>query len=105
MISQPTLQGGQPVAGEIDNRLSLDPNDDRWPQVLDWEDGMEYTLSNVRLRQVSAGEFEVMSVDSDGTAGGGGEAALPQSPLRQLGNTGRAGQPNPALEAVISANR
>lgn len=51
--------------GEVENRLSLNPNDPDFVDTIgDWEDGNEYTLSNVKVRQISPGEFEVLSMDS-----------------------------------------
>jgi len=57
--------GGQP-ADELDNRLSLDPNDDRWAETIgDWSDGKEYTVE-ATVRQVSPGEFEVVGLTASG---------------------------------------
>lgn len=50
--------------GAVDNRLSLDPSDERWSDALEnWEDGEEYELTNVRIRQIGAGEFEIVSLE------------------------------------------
>lgn len=48
--------------GSVDNRLTLDPGDKRWYAVLKkWEDGEDYSIT-VKARQLSPGEFEVLSV-------------------------------------------
>lgn len=48
--------------GALDNRLILDPSDDRWAtSVGSWTDGEEYTFSEVKVRQISPGKFEVIS--------------------------------------------
>lgn len=50
----------------LDNELSLDPADDRWSKPLDsWEDGKEYDVS-MKIRQVSPGRFEVLSLTPEG---------------------------------------
>lgn len=47
--------------GTVDNRLSLDPSDTRWAKSVDsWEDGEEYELT-LSVKQISPGEYEVMS--------------------------------------------
>lgn len=52
-------QGDEP--GAVGNRLSLDPNDDRWSSTVgEWADGETYNL-NMKVRQISPGEFEVVS--------------------------------------------
>lgn len=50
-------------SGAIDNLLTLNPNDERWPAVLNWKDDATYTFSNVKVRQVSPGQFEVISAE------------------------------------------
>jgi hypothetical protein len=47
--------------GTVDNRLSLDPSDERWSKAVDsWEDGEEYELT-LSVKQISPGEYEVIS--------------------------------------------
>jgi hypothetical protein len=102
------MQSDEP--GAYDNRLSLDPNDDRWPFVLDWEDGEEYTVT-LRIRQISPGEFEVLSAS---TKEGGsetreeyGETKKIQKPREEksVKKPGGKGQPIPAILAVIGKNQ
>ena len=58
---------GTGEAGAVENKLVLNPNDPKWKDTVgQWKDGEEYTLTNVRVRQVSAGEFEVLSADAQG---------------------------------------
>ncbi len=45
-------------AGAIENRLSLDPSDSRWPDLAGWNDGDTYS-GMITLEQVSPGEFQV----------------------------------------------
>lgn len=58
-----SISGGAPAeAGQIDNRLSLDPSDTRWQKLLGgWDDGGEYTVT-MTINQISPGEFEVKSM-------------------------------------------
>jgi hypothetical protein len=57
--------GGTPQTAEpgaIDNRLSLDPSDDRWKGYVDeWKDGKSYTVT-MKVSQISPGEFEVEEI-------------------------------------------
>lgn len=47
--------------GTVDNRLSLDPSDSRWGKAVDsWEDGEEYEIK-ITVKQISPGEYEVLS--------------------------------------------
>jgi hypothetical protein len=58
--------GPKSMAGEsgaLDNVLTLNPNDPRWPAVLEWKDDATYTFTNVKVRQVSPGQFEVVSAE------------------------------------------
>lgn len=53
--------------GAVDNRLTLDPGDKRWSGLLKkWEDGEDYSIT-VKARQISPGEFEVMSLKAKAT--------------------------------------
>lgn len=88
--------------GAVENRLSLDPNDERWPAIADWEDGKEYTFTNVKVRQISAGEFEVTAAKAGASsdaapdqaaADDGGEAAAESAPPPRKGKYS-----NPAIE-------
>jgi len=46
--------------GAVENRLSLDPTNDAWADTIgNWDDGEEYTVE-VKVRQISPGEFEVL---------------------------------------------
>lgn len=54
---------GHSDAGSVDNRLTINPNDKRWTFAADWADGNDYTVK-VKLRQISPGEFEVVSMQT-----------------------------------------
>jgi len=56
--------GGAPQdPGTIDNRLSLDPSDDRWKGYVDeWEDGKSYSVT-MKVTQISPGEFSVEEIE------------------------------------------
>lgn len=61
-VNTPSLEsriGNPQDPGAVDNRLSLDPNDPNWKNILaDWEDGGEYKV-RITITQISPGEFEV----------------------------------------------
>jgi len=99
----------QDEAGASDNRLSLDLNDSAFDFTKDWADGQDYTLSNVRVRQLSPGEFEVISAEAGGAAeeeapderrGSMGEAAEEAEP--NTAATGGAGFRNPAIANIMA---
>jgi len=106
MAKDPTVFGmREDEPGAYDNRLSLDPHDERWPFVLQWEDGEEYTLS-IRVRQISPGEFEVLGAEEVGgteTEEEYGEVKKVQKPREEksVRKPGGKGQPIPAILAVI----
>lgn len=95
----------QAEAGATDNRMSLDPNDPQWgPLMESWKDGEEYTLTSVRVRQESPGEFTVLSAQ----VGGEGETEEPE-PERtgsmgmaaDEGMMGGGGYRNPAVARML----
>lgn len=86
--------GGE--AGAVDNRLSLDPNSDQWPEVGEWKDGETYTFTNVKVRQVSPGEFEVIeATPEEGPTDEEGGEAEPEPAAKA---TKRGGYSNPAID-------
>jgi hypothetical protein len=55
---------GEEEPGTVENRLSVNVNDERWSSAVEsWEDGQEYEAT-VKLRQIGPGEFEVLSMDT-----------------------------------------
>jgi len=84
--------------GEVDNRLSLNPED--FPVTEDWEDGESYPLTalgkGVTLRQISPGEFEVVPLPG-GTPPEEAEAEEEAPPKRK-----RGGYSNPAVEGLMN---
>jgi len=84
--------------GASDNRLTLDVNDATFDFTKDWSDGESYLLKNVRVVQLSPGEYEVISAE-DGS-GGGAEGAPPE----RRGSMGVAAEPgfrNPAIAKLM----
>jgi len=66
-IAQSNLGTQSPAdeAGASDNRLSLDPSDPRWKDILDkWQDGQSYEAT-IKINQVSPGEYEVEALQSE----------------------------------------
>lgn len=51
-------------AGSQDNILELNPNDENFAFAKDWEDGKEYMIEGLRVRQVSPGKFTPLSAES-----------------------------------------
>ncbi len=95
-------------AGGVENRLSLNPNDERWAEALaSWEDGEEYELT-VRVKQVSPGEFEVIDASPEEATEAPpeaeeemeGEEVVPQATAPP-----RKGIANPAVQAALAKRR
>jgi hypothetical protein len=73
----PTRMVGGPSVrepGAVENRLSLDPTDGRWPDLAGWTDGQKYTGA-ITLEQISPGEFLVTKFVSNDGDGGDTEGA------------------------------
>lgn len=104
--------------GALDNRLSLDPNDPRWGEkISEWENGQEYTIQ-IRVRQVSPGEFEVVGMKGSGAVNYAGQAAMDEeeeieteeeAPMSQEAEAANPrvnrGIVNPAVQALIGARQ
>lgn len=87
-------------AGMMDNRLSLNPNEPAFRDVLaEWEDGGEYALTDLpegtMLRQISPGEFEVMPP---------AEGEVAETEEEPVGAAQKRKPRNPAVANLISAN-
>jgi hypothetical protein len=95
--------GSQPEAGDepgaVDNRLSLNPNDELWAdKIKDWEDGEKYPLSalgNVQLLQISPGEFEIVKGDE-------AEPAEESAPAAETTEAAPAAYDNPAIAKMMA---
>jgi hypothetical protein len=99
-LTQPDVTGQPPVqdeGGSQDNRLSLNPTDDRWPFVGSWEDGKNYTVT-LKINQVSPGEFEVLSAESEGSAEPGDTATEDKT---EGAMPTRSGYSNPAVAGMM----
>lgn len=108
----------QDQAGAADNRLSINPNDDRWADVLAaWKDGQTYSVQ-LDISQVSPGEFEVTGLQEagGGEAEAGAEAETPaettaEGGVEESGQGGGAGAmeesgyPNPAVRKMMKNQR
>lgn len=70
VLDSATADGPDP--GSVDNRLSLDPSNPDWKEMIaKWKDGQEYKLE-LTVNQISPGEYEVTGV-SAGSASENGE--------------------------------
>lgn len=88
--------------GEVENRLSLNPNDPDFVDTIgDWEDGNEYTLSNVKVRQISPGEFEVLSVDSGSASSAEDAEASPDAENAMEDQSEMGMSDNPAVRRMM----
>jgi hypothetical protein len=86
-------------AGELDNRLSLNPNDDRWKSTVGaWQDGEKYTVT-LQVQQVSPGEFEVVSLQSQEAE----EQAEPETDSGAPAAKAGPSYPNPAIQKELEA--
>lgn len=93
----PASMGGE--SGALDNVLTLNPNDERWPAVLQWKDDQTYTFTNVKVRQVSPGQFEVISAETGPEENEG--AAEDQAAERASSKQPPTGSyPNPGVEKL-----
>jgi hypothetical protein len=95
--------------GASDNRLTLDPNDTAFDFTKEWSDGEDYVLKNVRVRQLSSGEFEVLSAeegdDAEDKTPAGRRGAMGESgEATEMGtsNEGGDGMRNPAIAKIMS---
>lgn len=87
------VQGREP--GSVDNRLSLDPSDPKWSDLIgSWKDGEEYDLK-LKVSQISPGEFEVMDVNDEG-----GEKS-PDDEMGEGEDMGGSTSENPALKKLM----
>ena len=89
-------------AGSQDNLLELNPNDENFAFAKDWEDGKEYVITNMRVRQVSAGKFTPLSAES-------GESAENEGEMPDEGETGAMGRAsdydNPAVAGLVAGEK
>lgn len=90
--------------GSQDNRLTLRPTD--FPMTEDWKDGETYSLSELgdaKIRQISAGEFEVIPAAA---AGGRTEGEEPGNTEQPQGGPNEEDKepeeyPNPAVARMM----
>ncbi len=81
--SSPSTMGAEDEMGAGDNMLMLNPNDPQWKDAVNsWADGKTYTFNNVRVEQVSPGQYKVLSAEA-------GEASEP--PHDESGEQGESG--------------
>lgn len=89
--------------GSVDNRLSLDPNNPEWTDLIaDWEDGKDYTV-NVTITQLSPGEFEVKNVTEDHEEDETHAEDATQADSSE-GESGMMKKPNRAVKSMMSSH-
>ena len=86
-------------AGAEDNLLHLDPNDPTFEFASEWKDDQEYNV-NLKVRQISPGEFEVISGEE-------GDAVEGETKDEGAAETGEEAAPgangrNPAIREAIA---
>jgi hypothetical protein len=112
--------GGSPSAntqgepGASDSRLSLDVNDPAFDFTKEWEDGKIYTLTSVRVTQISPGEFEVVSAEpgEEAEEGAPEEAKGAMGVAQDAGGgegdtspTGGTGYRNPVVAKLMAGSK
>src|ERR1035437_6692974 len=89
-------------AGAQDNLLELNPGDENFAFAKDWEDGKEYVIKEMRVRQVSPGKFTPLSAE-------GGESAETEGGMMDEGETGSMGMAkdyeNPAVAGLVAGEK
>ena len=100
MATEQTPTGNEP--GELDSRLTLNPNDERWSDSIeDWEDDKEYSMT-VKARQISPGEFEVLDItDAEAYEEPAEEEAEEPAKPANPSKTNK----NPAVNALINSRK
>ena len=87
--------------GTIDNRLSLDPSDDRWKGYVDeWEDGKSYTVT-AKITQISPGEFEVVEIEDAKPADAAEEAKPGEDAAEAAPSEISTTSDNPAIKNLM----
>lgn len=86
-----------------DNLLELNPNDENFAFALDWEDGKEYIITSMRVRQVSPGKFTPLSAES-GEEATDEDGEMPDE--GEMGSMGRASDyENPAVAGLVAGEK
>lgn len=95
--------------GAYDNRMSLNPNDPKYKSTLaEWEDNQTYTFERVTVRQISPGEFQVISATPGEPASPSeGQAATETEPPADEGaeEAGGGEGENPAMRKMMEMQR
>lgn len=87
--------------GAVDNRLSLDPSDERWKGYVDaWEDGKDYTVT-MTVNQISPGEYEVTEIE-DAKPAEADEEAKPGEDKAESGGMMNTTTDNPAIKGLMA---
>lgn len=92
--------------GASDNRLEIDPTDDKFAVVKDWQDGQTYRGVQVDLQQVSPGQFRVLAMSGgtpEGQATDESEPTEETAPGAEAAETG--GSMNPAVAKMMAAEK
>ena len=90
-------------AGAQDNRLTLRPAD--FPVIEEWEDGQTYDLKELgdaRIRQIAAGEFEVVPPAAAGNPPEGEEPGNTEQPVGGPNEEEKGPEyPNPSIQKAL----
>lgn len=94
----------QDEVGATDNRLSLNPN--QFEGMKDWTDGEEYTMT-VKVRQVAAGEFQVLDAQPQPAEENPEPGTEQQPEAEPTENEKEAGGPpsNPAVRSMMAGKK
>lgn len=92
--------------GATDNRLSLNPS--QFEGMEDWQDGETYNLKDVRIKQISQGEFEVISATvapKEEAEEPGTEEQVEGGPMEGSEAKTPSDYPNPAVAKMMGGGR
>jgi hypothetical protein len=96
--------------GSQDNRITLRPAD--FPMTEDWKDGETYSLSelgNAKIRQIAAGEFELIPAAAAGSPPEGEEPGTTEQPQGGANEEDKepdpGNYPNPAVSRMMRKGR
>lgn len=92
-----------------DNHLRLSTSNPEWKDAIaSWEDGNTYVFKEVQVRQVSPGEFQVISATPEAEAATGESEGAPaaggNSPGAMEGGADE-GEANPAIRRLMAQQK
>jgi len=92
-----------------DNHLRLNPSQAEWKDAVEsWEDGQTYVFEQVKVRQVSPGEYQVLSAVPEGAEPSGSEGerretAEPEEPAQ--GDLSPEQEANPTMRRLMASQK